>query len=98
MIVEKRTTMIYTLIYTKSEENMDTAKIFENGRSQAVRLPKEYRFDDSDVFIKKIDDIVMLIPRDKVWKTFRSSFTKFTSDLDLSRDDSDKPQDRDEIE
>ena len=52
---------------------MDTAKISENGRSQAVRLPKEYRFNDNDVFIKKIDDIVMLIPRDKVWKTFRNS-------------------------
>jgi antitoxin VapB len=98
MIVEKKKVMIYTLIYTKSEANMDTAKIFENGRSQAVRLPKEYRFDDSDVFIKKIDDVVMLIPRDKLWKTFRLSFTKFTSDLDLSRDGSDKPQDRDEIE
>ena len=34
---------------------MDTAKIFVNGRSQAVRLPKEYRFDESDVFIKKIN-------------------------------------------
>lgn len=32
---------------------MNTAKIFENGRSQAVRLPKEYRFKDSDVYIKK---------------------------------------------
>ena len=36
---------------------MDTAKVFVNGRSQAVRLPKEYRFDESDVFIKKINDI-----------------------------------------
>lgn len=65
---------------------MDTAKIFENGRSQAVRLPKEYRFKEKDVFIKKIDDVVMLIPRDKVWKTFRDSFDKFTTDLNLSRE------------
>ncbi|MCK5736095.1 MAG: AbrB/MazE/SpoVT family DNA-binding domain-containing protein [Spirochaetaceae bacterium] len=65
---------------------MDTAKVFVNGRSQAVRLPKEYRFDDSDVFIKKIDDVVMLIPRDKVWKTFRNSFNKFSDDLQLERD------------
>ena len=33
---------------------MDTAKVFVNGRSQAVRLPKEYRFKESDVFIKKL--------------------------------------------
>lgn len=65
---------------------MDTAKIFENGRSQAVRLPKEYRFNEKDVFIKKIDDVVLLIPRDKVWKTFRDSFDKFTPDLNLTRE------------
>jgi len=72
---------------------MDTAKIFVNGRSQAVRLPKEYRFEESDVFIKKIDDVVMLIPRDKVWKTFRNSFSKFSDDLLLKRDD-EMPQER----
>ncbi len=65
---------------------MNTAKIFVNGRSQAIRLPKEYRFEESDVFIKKIDDVVMLIPKDKVWKTFRNSFSKFSDDLLLERD------------
>ncbi len=72
---------------------MNTAKIFVNGRSQAVRLPKEYRFKESDVFIKKIDDVVMLIPRDKVWKTFRNSFSKFSDNLLLERDD-ELPQER----
>lgn len=75
---------------------MDTAKLFENGRSQAVRLPKEYRFESKDVYIKKIDDIVMLIPRDKVWKTFRDSFDKFTPDLELTREQ-DIPQERESI-
>jgi antitoxin VapB len=75
---------------------MDTAKIFVNGRSQAVRLPKEYRFDESDVFIKKINDIVILIPRDKVWKTFRSSLSKFSDDLLLERDN-EIPQERDTL-
>lgn len=60
---------------------MDIAKIFENGRSQAVRLPKEYRFNDSEVFVKKIDDIVILIPKDSVWKTFESSITYFSDDF-----------------
>ena len=75
---------------------MDTAKVFVNGRSQAVRLPKEYRFDESDVFIKKINDIVILIPRDKVWKTFRSSLSKFSDDLLLERDN-EIPQERDTL-
>ena len=75
---------------------MNTAKIFVNGRSQAVRLPKEYRFDGSDVFIKKIDDVVMLIPREKVWKTFRNSFSKFSDDLLLEREN-ELPQERDNL-
>ena len=87
--------MIYTLIYTEEEvHTMDTAKVFVNGRSQAVRLPKEYRFDGSNVFIKKIDDVVVLIPRDKVWKTFRNSFSKFSDGLLLERDN-EIPQERD---
>ena len=87
--------MIYIVIYIKEEvRTMDTAKVFINGRSQAVRLPKEYRFDGSDVFIKKIDDVVILIPRDKVWKTFRNSFSKFSDDLLLKRDN-EIPQERD---
>ncbi len=75
---------------------MNTAKIFSNGRSQAVRLPKEYRFDESDVFIKKIDDVVMLIPKNKVWKTFRNSFSKFSDDLLLERE-KELPQERDNL-
>ena len=93
-ILEFYTEEIYIKIYTKQEVcTMDTAKVFVNGRSQAVRLPKEYRFDGSDVFIKKIDDVVMLIPRDKVWKTFRNSFSKFSDDLLLERDN-ELPQER----
>ncbi|AHC15406.1 antitoxin [Salinispira pacifica] len=75
---------------------MDTAKLFVNGKSQAVRLPKEYRFSGSDVFIKKIDDIVMLIPKDKIWKLFRESFDKFSSELDFTREN-DAPQERETL-
>jgi antitoxin VapB len=41
---------------------MDTAKLFENGKSQAVRLPKEYRFHGNKVYIKKLGNAVVLIP------------------------------------
>ena len=44
-----------------------TAKLFQNGRSQAVRLPKEFRFDGDEVYIKKIDDLVILIPKKDKW-------------------------------
>jgi len=43
--------------------DMMTAKIFENGGSQAVRLPKEYRFDANEVSINKIGNIVLLSPK-----------------------------------
>ena len=43
---------------------METAKIFINGRSQAVRLPKAYRFSGSEVYIKKTSEGVLLIPKD----------------------------------
>ena len=43
---------------------MMTAKLFENGRSQAVRLPKEYRFNGDEVAINKVGDIVILMPKE----------------------------------
>ncbi len=56
---------------------MNTAKVFTTGRSQAVRLPKEYRFLTESVFVKKIDDMVILIPIEKVWDNFSKSLEKF---------------------
>ncbi len=64
---------------------MDTAKIFENGRSQAVRLPKEYRFKDNEVFVKKINDIVLLIPKNSVWKVMEDSLEYFSEDFMADR-------------
>jgi antitoxin VapB len=60
---------------------MQTAKIFINGRSQAVRLPKEYRLKGEDVYIKKIGNIVMLIPKDTPWSSLMiNSLDQFTDD------------------
>ncbi|HVB01310.1 MAG TPA: type II toxin-antitoxin system VapB family antitoxin [Acidimicrobiales bacterium] len=60
---------------------METAKLFANGRSQAVRLPKEFAFTGDEVFIKKISGIVMLIPKEDPWKPFMESLNKFTDDF-----------------
>jgi antitoxin VapB len=48
---------------------MKTAKLFANGRSQAVRLPKEFRFSGDEVYIKKVGYTVMLFPKDRLWET-----------------------------
>ncbi len=65
---------------------MKTAKIFQNGQSQAVRLPKEFRFDDSEVFIKKSGNIVQLIPRRDSWSSLFGSLNKFSSDFMTERE------------
>ena len=49
---------------------MDTAKLFQNGKSQAVRLPKEYRFSGSEVSIKRIGEVVLLYPTGDKWERF----------------------------
>ena len=41
---------------------MKTAKLFQNGQSQAVRLPKEYRFDGTEVTVKRVGEGVLLLP------------------------------------
>ena len=65
---------------------MQTAKIFINGRSQAVRLPKDFRFSGKDVFIKKIGKIVVLLPKDDPWSSLVNSLDQFTDDFMDSRD------------
>jgi antitoxin VapB len=60
---------------------MKTAKVFQNGQSQAVRLPKEFRFDDSEVFIKRTGNVVQLIPRTDSWNILFSSLKKFSRDF-----------------
>lgn len=59
---------------------MDIAKIFKNGRSQAVRLPREYRFDVAEVYIKKIGEIVLLIPKGEAWLAHEAGVDYFSED------------------
>lgn len=59
---------------------MLTAKLFTNGSSQAVRLPKEFRFTGNEVYAQKIGDTVMLVPKEKAWETFMEGINSFTED------------------
>jgi antitoxin VapB len=60
---------------------METAKLFKNGRSQAVRLPKKCNFEGTEVIIKKVGPHVILSPKNEPWKIFRASLDQFTSDF-----------------
>jgi len=66
---------------------MQSAKLFINGRSQAVRLPKEFQFSGNDVLIQKVGDAVILLPHDKSWDVFLHGLSIFTDDfMDGGRD------------
>jgi antitoxin VapB len=60
---------------------MNTAKLFKNGRSQAVRLPKPFRFQGTEVYIKRIGRNVLLIPKDEPWESFMESLDEFSADF-----------------
>ena len=59
---------------------MITAKLFTNGRSQALRLPKEFRFNGSEVYVQKLGDSLIIVPKDKEWDTFLEGIKGFTDD------------------
>ena len=60
---------------------MMTAKVFENGRSQAIRLPKECRFSSDEVLVNKIGDIVILLPKQHKWDSFMRAIDMFSDDF-----------------
>ena len=61
---------------------METAKIFTNGKSQAVRLPTEFRFEGKEVFIKRVGNTVVLIPKSQnTLETWFLSLKNFSEDF-----------------
>ncbi|MBP7998792.1 MAG: antitoxin [Chloroflexi bacterium] len=64
---------------------MQTAKIFQNGQSQAVRLPRDFRFSGDRVFIKKVGDVVILLPYHAPWQTLIDSLDEFSDDFMAER-------------
>lgn len=76
---------------------MTVAKLFINGRSQAVRLPKEFRFDGDEVCIAKIDDMVVLYPPGKGWDLLTQGLKRCTEDFMVRRDQPTMPDDRETL-
>ena len=60
---------------------MQTARLFTNGRSQAVRLPKEYQFIGENVYIQRVGEAVILFPVDKEWEVFLHGLNSFSDDF-----------------
>ena len=57
---------------------MQSARLFLNGRSQAVRLPKEYQFNGENVYIQKVGEAVFLFPLEKEWEVFMNGLNNFS--------------------
>ena len=68
------------------ESALKTAKLFKNGESQAVRLPKEFRFQGSEVFVRRFGGGVILLPKVQSWDTLIGSLGKFSADFMAARD------------
>lgn len=64
---------------------MQTAKLFMNGQSQAVRLPKEFRLEGSEVYIKKSGSSIVLIPANGSWDALTASLDAFSDDFMTDR-------------
>lgn len=74
---------------------MTSAKVFPNGRSQAVRLPKEYRFDCDEVYVSRLGSAVLLVPKTEAWNVLFDALDGFTDDFMKERSQPSDQQVRD---
>ena len=78
---------------------MDTAKIFVNGRSQAVRLPKAYRLEGTEVYIKKVPEGVLLISKkDSIWDRWEKNLMKHEEPFITDRNQPEQEQTREQLD
>lgn len=76
---------------------MERAKLFQSGRSQAVRLPKQFRFVGSEVFVKRVGKAVVLLPTDDAWDSLALSLDLFSEDYLKDRFQPTKQQHREHL-
>jgi antitoxin VapB len=89
---------IYTMVYTCKGVDMRTAKLFRNGRSQAVRLPKEYALPGEEVYVNKVNGVVVLIPKEgDPWGPLIDSLDRFSDDFMSFKRDQGRFERRDTI-
>jgi len=72
---------------------MTIAKVFRNGRSQAIRLPKEFRLDTDQVYLKKTPEGFLVIPRDP-WELFFEGVAELSDDFMAGGREQPAPQKR----
>lgn len=63
------------------QNKITTTKPFMSGRSQAIRIPKEYRFNEEELYINKIGDALIITPLSRMKETFETGLSLFTDDF-----------------
>lgn len=76
---------------------MRKAKLFVNGRSQAVRLPKDLRFEGDEVFVERVGNAVVLLPLEDSWRTLFESLGAFSEDFMSERGQPERAEQREDI-
>ena len=92
---------IYFKVYTHNQEEaiMKTAKLFINGRSQAVRLPKVFRFEGNEVYIKKVAVGVLLISKNQsIWDLWERNLMKYEEPFIIKRNQPELQQERESLD
>ena len=64
-----------------SECNLFTTKPFMSGRSQAVRIPKEYRLEEEEVIVNRVGDSIVITPKNSVKSVFYDGLGMLTDDF-----------------
>ena len=78
---------------------MESAKLFVNGRSQAVRLPKAFRFEGNEVYIKKVPGGVLLIPKDRsMWDIWEQNLMNYNEPFMTERNQPENQKQRAEFD
>ena len=72
---------MYIFNVSTKGDAVETAKIFTSGNSQAIRLPKKFRFKQKEAYISKIGDAVVIFPKKSGWNLLFDSLDKFTDDF-----------------
>ena len=73
---------------------LTTAKLFRNGASQAVRLPREFRFKGDEVCVKRIGSAVLLYSKDDAWDLMAGTLGAADDDFMPDRQQPTRPEKR----
>lgn len=72
---------------------MQTSRVFMNGNSQAVRLPKDFRFEEDEVVIKRVGHTVMLIPKRYAFDDLQAMLAEI-GPLEITREQPEQAEER----